>query len=211
MAVAKSPFYIIRNFLSPKQCDVIIDKLRFYEPDVDTEGNPLKMIRHEDESETLIFSRFEPLIPQLEEYYDYSHLGTEKISFEYYPQGCETEPLCENSNWVNKKWIRTKNRDISCILFLSQYNKNPDFETDFEIYGGLLGFHSFNFSFHPERGTLIVYPSGPHFINSTSPIKMGDLFQARFHLQGKLPYIYQPDKFPGADNPLKNWFQGLHD
>lgn len=207
MATPKSPFYIIRNFLSPLQCEATVSEAGFYDPDIDPEGNPLKMTRHVQDAEKIIYERYEPLIPKIEEYYEgYSHKGTERMSFEYYPQGCVTEPLCENSNWLKRKWVRTKDRDISAILFLSTYNKDPDFEQDFEVYGGKLGFHNFKFSFQPERGTLIFYPSGPHFINSTSEIYAGDLFQVRFHLAGNLPYLYQPVDFPGD---YRSWFNEL--
>lgn len=210
MATPKSPFYIVRNFLSPHQCEQIVYSLGFYTPDVDPNDKPLKMMRHDEESELLVFNKFEPLIPLIEKYYSgYDHQGTEGISFEYFPDQCETEPLCENSNWVRKKWVMTKPRDLSCLLFLSDYNDKGGFDSDYEVYGGKLGFHNFNFSFNPERGTLIVYPSGPHFINSTSKIQYGALFQARWHLASKLPFLYFPDQFPGGDDPTRNWFKGL--
>lgn len=207
MANPKSPFIIIRQFLSPKQCQNIIGRVGFYEVDKDTEGNPIKMVRGDNESEEIIFDRLVNLIPHLEEYYGYSHKGTERISFEMYPTGVETDPLCENANWVRKKWLRTKDRDISAILFLSDYNKDAEFDSDYEVYGGKLGFHNFNFSFHPEMGTLVIYPSGPHFINSTSVAQAGDLYQARFHMAGKMPYMYDPKDFPGAEDPINNWFK----
>lgn len=210
MAIPKSPFYIVRDFLSPVQCERIVYSLGFYAPDIDPSGKPLKMMRHDEESEELIFNKFKPLIPHLQKYYSgYSHQGTEGISFEYYPEQCETEPLCENSNWVKKKWVRTKPRDLSCILFLSDYNADTGFDSDYEVYGGTLNFHNFDFKFHPSRGMLIVYPSGPHFINSTSRINYGSLFQARWHLAGDLPFLYQPTDYPGGDNPISNWFKEL--
>lgn len=210
MATPKSPFYLIRNFISPQMCEDIVYQLGYYSPDEDPSGKPLKMMRHDDKCEKILFDRFEPLIPNIEKHYTgYDHMGTEGVSFEYYPFDCETEPLCENSNWVRKKWVRTKQRDLSCILFLTDYNEKRGFDSDYEVYGGKLGFHNFNFSLNPERGTLVVYPSGPHFINSTSKISAGALFQARWHLAGKLPYLYMPEDFPGGDDPIRNWFKGL--
>ena len=206
MAISKSPFYVIRDFLSPKQCEIIVDDLGYYSPDFDKEGNPIKMMRHHQESEKLIYEKFKPLIPTLEKYYNFEHRGTEFITFEFYPEGHIPEPHCENSKWINKKWVRTKDRDFSIILFLSDYQDNIPFDSDYEVYGGKLEFPQHKFGFNPERGTLIIFPSGPHFINAIAEINAGDLFLAKFHLAAKTPYLYQPSEFPGD---YRTWFEDL--
>jgi hypothetical protein len=206
MAVAKSPFYVIQNFLSPKLCEKIVDDLDFYSPDYDKEGNPVKMYRYKEDAELIVFNRLQPLIPKLMEYYDAEYRATETIQFEYFAAGVDPEPICENSNYVRKKWMRTKDRDITAVLFFSDYNDNPPFDSDYECYGGKLEFPQHGFGFNPQRGTLIVYPSGPHFINATSTVQSGDLIQARIHMATKLPYLYNPTQFPGD---YRSWFSGL--
>lgn len=206
MAVPKSPFYVVQNFLSPKQCEYIVDGLGYYTPDVNIDDEPIKMMRNHEESENIVYEKFEPLIPMLEKHFGFKHRGTESVTFEYIAEGVKPEPGCENSKWINKKWVRTKDRDFSAILFLSDYQDNLPFDSDYEVYGGKLEFLQHKFGFNPERGTLIVFPSGPHFINAFSDIIVGDLFIAKFHEAAQQPFIYQPAEFPG--NYL-SWFKGL--
>lgn len=204
MATPKSPFLVIENFLSPKNCEVIVDSLGFYSPDVDSEGDPLKMFRYNEKAEELIFDRLKPIIPQVMAYYDTEYQGTEQIIFEYLAEGTTSEPVCENSNYIRKKWVRTKNRDITGMLFLSDYNENAPFDNEYEVYGGKLEFPQHGFGFNPQRGTLVFYPSGPHFINANAAVVAGDLYQARIHIASLMPYLYNPALFPGD---YRSWFK----
>jgi len=45
MATPRTPFVVVQNFISPKQCEIIVDDLGFYEADKDVDGNPIKMMR----------------------------------------------------------------------------------------------------------------------------------------------------------------------
>ena len=206
MVAPKSPFYVVEGFMSPKTCEEIVDMLDFYSPDTDPEGNPIKMYRYKEEAEEIVYTHLQPLIPQIMAYYDAEHQGTETIQFEYFAEGIEPTPICENSDYLRKKWVRTKNRDLSAILFLYDYNEEPPFDSEYEVYGAKLEFPQHNFGFNPQRGTLIVYPSVPHFINATSLIRYGEAVQARIHMATKLPYLYDPTQFPGT---YKSWFKGL--
>ncbi len=206
MTTPKSPFYVVQNFLTPKWCEKIVDNLGYYSSDIDQEGIPIKMIRNHEESEKIIYHKFKPLIPELEKYFDFYHRGTELMTFEFITEGVTPEAICDNSKWTNKKWTKTKDRDFSVVLFLSDYQENLPFDSDYEVYGGKLEFLQHKFGFNPERGTLIVYPSGPHFINAISEIGAGDLFLARFYLAGQMPFLYQPERFPG--NYL-SWFSNI--
>lgn len=207
MAIAKSPFLVFQNFLSPKVCEQIVYDLNLFSPDEDPKGNPLKMTRSHEPSEQAIFERFQPIIPLLEKHYDFKHKGTEYVTFEYYAEGVKSECQCENSNWTKKsKWVRTKDRDFTCLLFLSTYQDQTPFDNEFEVYGGKVEFPQHKFGFNPERGTLIVFPSGPHFINAVSQIIYGDLYLARFHVAASTPYVYQPANFPGT---YLSWFKDV--
>jgi len=203
MSTNRSPFYVIEGFASPKTCEQVVDLLDFYTPDTDPEGNPIKMYRYKEDAEEIIFNHLQPYIPQIMEYYDTVYQGTETIQFEFFSEGIVPTPICENSNYLNKKWVRTKNRDISAILFLFDYNDSPPFDSDYECYGGKLEFPQHRFSFVPQRGTLIVYPSVPHFINATSMVLYGEMIQARIHMATQLPYLYDPKHFPGD---YTTWF-----
>lgn len=206
MAVAKSPFLVVQNFLSPKLCELIVDRLGFFTPDVNADGQPIKMQRTHDESERLIFDRFNPLIPNISQYYGFEYKGTEEMSFEFLPQESSDTHKCENSKYLRKKWVRVLDRDISCVLFLSDYNDNIPFDSEYEVYGGKLEFPQYNFGFNPQRGTLIMYPSGPHFVNANADIRYGDLYQVRFHIAASMPYLYDPRNFPGD---FTSWFSHI--
>ncbi len=206
MAVAKSPFLVFQDFVSPKVCEEIVDSLGFYSPDVDQEGKPIKMFRTHSESEETLFNRLQPQIDNIMQYYGAEYRGTEQMTFEYFAQGTVPTPLCENSDYIRKKWVRTKDRDFTGVLFLSDYNDNPPFDSDYEVYGGKLEFPQHGFGFNPVRGTLIMYPSGPHFINATADVVEGDLHQVRFHIAAGMPFLYQPVDFPGD---YKSWFKDL--
>ena len=207
MATAKSPFLVYENFVSPLLCEQIVDNVDVIVPDTDVNGNPVKMIRHDEESEMIIYERLQPLLPLFESHYQgFIHRGTEIMSFEWYPEGTTAaHPHCESSDYLRKKWLRTRDRDLTAVLFLCDYQEQIPFDNDFEVYGGKLEFPQYNFGFNPQRGTLIVFPSCPHFINATATINAGDLFQVRFHLASKTPYIYQPHDFPGD---YTSWFAG---
>ena len=164
------------------------------------------MMRGHEESEKLIYDKFLAMLPTLEQYYGFEHRGTEHVSFEFLSAGVEPEAVCDNAKWVNKAWVKTKDRDFSAVLFMSDYQETLPFDNDYEVYGGKLEFLQHNFGFNPERGTLIVYPSSPHFINAFANILVGELYVARFFIAGQEPYLYQPAEFPG--NYL-SWFGNL--
>ena len=207
MATIKSPFLVYENFLTPNLCEQIVNRLGFYSPDIDIHGNPIKMMRHHDWSESIIFSRLQNIIPHIEEYYNIQYKGTERINFEYFAQGVTGSPVCESSVWQKNKWVKTIERDISGILFFCDMQGKPPFDSDYEVYGGKLEFTNHQFGFNPQRGTLILYPSTPHFANATSSVLVGDLIQSRLHLTASKPFKYNPKDFPGN---FQNWFQGLY-
>lgn len=206
MATPISPFLVYQNFLSPKLCEKIVDDLGFFTPDTNQEGEPIKMYRYHTSSEKIVFDRFQDYLPTITKHYNIEYRGTEQVVFEYLAQGTKGEPHCENSNYIKKKWVRTKDRDITAVLFLSNYNEKLPFDSDYEVYGGKLEFPQHGFGFLPQRGTLVIFPSVPHFINANADIIAGDLFQARIHVAALEPFLYNPQKFPGN---YSNWFKDL--
>lgn len=206
MAVARSPFLIYRNFISPLQCEEIIGDLRFFDPDVNADNKPIKMVRHNEKHEEDLYHRTQFIVPEVFKYYDAEYKGTEKMQFQYLAEGVVDEPECGNSQYLRNKWMRTKDRDFTGFLFLSEYNEDCDFDDNFEVYGGKLEFPQHNFGFNPERGTLVIFPSLPHFIYANSPVLAGDLFQVKLNFAAKRPYLYDPKVFPGD---YRNWFAEL--
>lgn len=203
-----SPFYVIQDFISPLKTEEIIDSLNCLEPDTDTEGFALMNQRRNEQAEEEIFHITQDHIEGIEKHYGVGYRAMEKVVFEWYPHGYvpnATDPKnarCENSTYVKKEgkkggWVRNRDRDLSCILFLSDYNDDVPFDSEYEVYGGKLEYPQHQFGFNPQRGTLIVYPSGPHFLNIVADVGFGDSFLARFHLATQEPFMYNPKEFPG--------------
>lgn len=193
----KSPFFVVQDFVSPQTCEDIVDTLEFITPDTDKDDHAVLTIKTNEAAEQVIYERFLNVIPQLEEYYGIEYKGMERVSFEWFPQSSQGEHHAENANFLRGKWLRTRQRDLTAVLFLSDYQDAEAIELEFEVYGGKLEFPQHKFSFNPTRGTLVVFPSDPHFINITTPVIVGDLYQARIQIAAKNMYIYNPQEFPG--------------
>lgn len=205
---SKSPFFVVEDFLSPKQSDQIVDALNIVECDEDPHGNPIKSTRYNPYCESIIFNKLEDIKEEVERYYSLTWDGTTTMTFEFFPEECADglQPECSNSVMVNNKWTKVRNRDLTGIVFLSDYNTDGDenFDPSFEVFGGRLQFPVHKFSFNPKRGTLVLFPAGPHFIHAISPIYAGDLFLVRFHVSSRTKWTYSPSAFPGN---FRHWFQ----
>lgn len=203
----KSPFKVYQEFLSPLQCENIVDSLNINYPDFDENGNVIPWLNlHNDNAELIIFNKMKALIPEIEEYFKVQYMASKEMLFEWYPAGAEGGFICENSEYINGTWTRLKSNDLSCMLFLMDYHDKEDFVGDWECYGGKMEFPQHQFGFNPQRGTLIIYPSGPHFLNKTTQILAGDLVQVRWHIATKSPYMYDPLQFPGD---FRSWFNDV--
>jgi len=203
----KSPFYIIQEFISPLVCENIIDDLDWLNPDLDTDGRPIKMMKFDNDIEEMLYKRLSHHIEDIEKYYSFKHEGIERINFEWYTEGTKSDPSCENSEFLRGKWVKVRKRDISGVLFFCEYSDKTPFDQEYEVYGGKLEFPQHHFGFNPQRGTLILYPSGPHFINSIAAVAAGDLFQAKFHIASTEPLLYNPRQFPGD---YTVWFKNFN-
>jgi hypothetical protein len=202
----KSPFYVVQEFISPMLCEDLIDLCDYNVPDQDKDGNWIKTVKTSETAEGIIYERLLLLLPELQAYYQFLYKGTERVSFEWFPQDSQGIAASENSEFLRGKWLKTRARDFTGVLFLSEYQDTPPFEEEFEVYGGKLEFPQHKFGFNPKRGTLVLFPSDPHFINITSGVFAGDLYQARLQIAAQTPYIYNPQKFPGN---YTTWFRSL--
>lgn len=144
-----------------------------------------------------------PLEDTLREYYDINIDGYEQpVVLEYENDGYSDG--CDAFTYINQKWLKTKDRDLSYVLFLSEYQSSPNFDLDYEIYGGKVEFPQHNFGFNHQRGTLIVYPSTPHFIHHMNKITIGKAHIMRWYAKSSEPYSYDHSKFPGD---YTTWFK----
>lgn len=206
MSASKSPFYVIEEFISPLMCEDLIDLCNFNVPDTDRDLKEIKTVRTSETAEQLVFERFQLALTELQAYYQFRYRGTERIGFEWFPEGSSGKFQSENSEHLSGKWVRTRSRDLTGVLFMSDYQEKTPFESEYEVYGGKLEFVQHKFGFNPQRGTLVVFPSDPHFINITSPVLAGDLYQARIQVAAQAPFLYDPRSYPGN---YTTWFKPL--
>lgn len=178
-------------------CEEIVDQLDFIVPDVSPSGALLPSVKTEADYEAYLFGQFLKYKDSIAAYFDSDHRATSEFTFTWYPTGAHEPMHAENSIYQNGKWFRVKDRDLTCVLFLSDYQDKPPFDDEYEVYGGKLEFPQHGFGFNPQRGTLVVFPSVPQFVNGIAPILAGSLYLAKFHFATKTPLMYDPRKFPG--------------
>jgi hypothetical protein len=198
----KSPFYIVEDFLSPQECEDIVAR-SFFEYPTTVDGSPIKSTTRNLLTENRILQYFTDILDDIEDYYDYEHRGILPLSIEYYPQGMVPEGFrCENSVY-DSKWRRVNDNDLTGIVFLKTSVQQANLDPATEVYGSRLEFSNHNFGFTPQIGQLIIFPSGPNFLNSTLPAKLGDMYQIRVQFVGEDKLEYNPRDFPGD---YRTWF-----
>lgn len=211
----RSPFLIYPEFISPKKCQELVKSIEIKSPNYDQDGNPIKMERHFLEGEDFIYNKFKTIIPDIEQRYDSSFKGAEKMIFQFFPENQKApaeNPGCENSKFMRKKWVKTKDVDLVGVLWLKDYNDTAPLDPRSEVYGGKLEFPAYNFSFTPQAGTLVIYPAGPHFITAISPILIGSLYQVKINIcidpnDGSGMWMYDPKNYQaGKSGFIDSWF-----
>lgn len=204
----KNPFLVFREFLSPLQCEEIIIGNNNSYPNYDKQGKVRPLIFGNRLAETRIVPQIEDqVVPAIESHYGVEVKGIKPFTIEWYAAGYEGKdtPRCENSIYANNNWVRSNSNDFAGILFLNDYNDTPPFDEGFEVFGGQLEFITHGFSFNPQRGTLIIFPGAPNFINNTAAVKAGELTQIRIHIATHELYVYNQKEF---DGDYTTWFKG---
>lgn len=201
--MSRCPFTIIENFASPLLCEEIVDETGWVTPVNDIDGIPQPTVTSDESFEEMLFERLQQIVPSLEEYYQFEYKGVDQMKFEWIPTNARNPIQCESSVYTKNSWMKNKFIDFSAVLFLCDYNDQAPFDTEFECYGGKLEFPNHVFGFNPVRGTLVIYPSDPRFMNGSSIVQAGDLFQVRMNIVASTPYIYDPQQFPGT---YQTWF-----
>lgn len=207
----KSPFIVVENFLSPMLCEKIVSDIAVDMPDTDKDGNPQKLERHNLIWEHEIGERVHELIPQIEDTYNCTYRGLEKPLFQYYPENSKApaeQPGCENSKYIRKKWVMYKDVDLVGFVWLKDFNDAVPLDPRHEVFGGKLEFPAYNFSLVPQRGTLVLFPAGPHFITVISPVLLGSLYQIKLNVsiteKNGARWFYNPANFKGT---WQQWFE----
>ena len=203
----KSPFIIFKEFLSPLECEEILNSIKIYEPNSDIDGVPLKTILRLPVVQSRLWNRFSNYFETIEDYYGIEVDQMTAIDVEWYPEDCVQEAQrCENSVFMHNHWAIVNDYDLTVIIFLKDFNKSANFDDEFECYGGELEMINHAFTVNPQRGNAIIFPSNQYFINRTVTPEYGDMFQLRFHISAVDRMQYSPENYRGN---YSIWFKGL--
>lgn len=201
----KIPFFVVKEFISPLVCERIINDLRVHKtrPNIGQNGLPKKMVLMNKLNSTRLAQTFESYIPSLEKHFNFEYRGTHDIYFEWFPENSKAEtPKSDGYAKTKTGWTRYREVDFVGILWLNDYNDEPPFDPSFEAYGGKLEFPTFDISFTPERGTLVVFPSAPNFVYTVSDVTFGSSVQSKFTIRSEVPYNFDREFF---DCNPRNW------
>lgn len=209
-----SPFHVVEDFISPANCERIIAEFGISEPSIDEDGHPIKNERliKDPALSRLIQDAVLEHGQDIQDRYTGIIKGMEVPRFIQYFENpkkpCEPHG-CENAKHSRKKWVKTKDVDLVGYVWLKDYGSGVPLDPRFEVYGGKLEYPSYNFSLVPQRGTLALFPAGPHFITAISPVLVGSLEIIKFGIKltadedGGI-WLYQPENFPGT---YQEWFE----
>jgi len=208
-----SPFHVVENFISPANCEKLIAEFGISVPSIAEDGQPIKNERLVKAPDALGLIR-EAILDHgqaIQDRYNGTIKGMETPHFQQYFENpkkpCEPHG-CESSKYQRKKWVKVKDIDLVGYLWLKDYGSGVPLDPRIEVYGGKLEFPSYNFSLVPQRGTMVMFPAGPHFITAVSPVLVGSLEMIKFSIkltQGEDGiWLYQPDNFPGT---YQEWFE----
>lgn len=207
-----SPFLTFEHFISPAVCERLVGELGIRPTPVAEGEKAIKNERILKDAEYIALFKglVQEQVGRIEEKYNATVVGMEPPMFTQYfedPKNPAEHHGCENAKYLRKKWVKTKDVDLVGYLWLKDYGGGVPLDPRMEVYGGKLEFPAYNFSLVPQRGTLVLYPAGPHFITAISPILVGSLEQIKITVKLKAKdgsmFIYQPSNFPGT---YQEWF-----
>lgn len=208
-----SPFHVVENFISPANCERLIAEYGISVPSINEAGQPIKNERLLKDQNVL--SMIQGAILEqgqaIQDRYNGTIKGMETPHFQQYFENpkapCEKHG-CDNSIYSRKKWVKCKDVDLVGYVWLKDYGSGVPLDPRIEVYGGKLEFPSYNFSLVPQRGTMVMFPGGPHFITAVSPVLVGSLEMVKFSIKLTMDdngiWLYQPDNFPGT---YQEWFE----
>jgi hypothetical protein len=210
-----SPFHVVEHFISPSACEQLIAELGIATPSRDANDHPLRYERILKDVEHAAYFKalMQSQVSAIEERYNASVIGMEPPMFQQYfedpSKPCE-QAGCENAMYSRKKWVTTKAVDLVGYITLKDFGNGVPLDPRMEVYGGKLEFPApgYNFSILPQRGTLVLFPAGPHFITAVSPVLVGSLERIKVTVKlktetGSGMWVYQPSQFPGT---YQQWF-----
>ena len=202
----KSPFLIIENFYSPLECENIVSLVDTSTPNMENRKKVKSVYTH-GLTTSRVWNRFSEYITDIEDYFNIEIDSASAVDVEIYPANSILEDFhCDNSIYKDGKWKLFNKKDFTCILFLKDHSTDEQFDPLFECYGGQLEIKNHQFSFNPQRGSMVIFPSNQYFIYRTLAPKFGDFLQAKFFITCPERFVYDKNQYAGN---YKVWFDSL--
>jgi hypothetical protein len=127
----------------------MVDGLDLIYPQFDEDGDVKPFVTINNLLEMRLADQILQMCDIIDEYYGVTVESVSKPRFTWYPEGYSDSIVkCDNSQYKSGSWGRNNQYDFSALIFLSDYNKNPEFDGMYEVYGGKLQFPNFDFSFN---------------------------------------------------------------
>lgn len=186
-----SPFFIIEDFISPLQCEKILQS-NFL-------ANDTGSIRILNEGVVpVVKNSILDYKDEISERYSAQLSEDVKCLFIQTRENAGVpaiRPQIDGWEPQRRKWIKNKNIDLVGIIPLKTYCDNVPIDVSFEVYGGKLEMINFNFSILPERGSLILMPSAPNFLYAISPVNFGTLEFIKVYCRFEDPWTYTASSY----------------
>jgi hypothetical protein len=202
--VAKSPFILVENFITYEQCEEIILSMKHTLPNRDLKNVPIKTYKTNQLAEIRLMPAIDDFLDRAEPYYGFETFNISPFNFEWMTEGYKAEqPKPDNGTFFDGKWTKSKDIDFSILIFLSSVEESSITDTLMESFGGRLEFFNHNLTITPKAGTMVMFPSNEYFLNTFTDVMLGNLNCIRIYVTSKVPYVYNPENFPGD---LRTWF-----
>ena len=79
----KSPFFVVEEFVSPLQCEDIVERLNNILPQRDVKNKVLCTQKINKLTEMRIMPSLQELMPSLEKHFEFDYLGTTSFKFNW--------------------------------------------------------------------------------------------------------------------------------
>lgn len=213
MTTNKSPFLVTEHFISPQTCEQLAPCMELAVPQMNDDkvlSYKTTSIEFQDDIEEMLFETIDEskVIEQVEQHYGVTVRDFGQFEYQWYPMDFvgDSVPYSDAYEYHNSKWYRVKDRDFTSILFLNEFNDQSPLDPRYEVFGGKFQMINWNFSFQPQRGTLITFPSCPRFMQAVSPVTIGESHVIKFFIRTTEPYVIDVADFPGSPS---TWFSDL--
>lgn len=202
----KSPFFVSEEFISPNQCEKLVKDFSLVIPSRMESGEPFAYERYlPKETEAQILERTVDMNAVINSYYNVS-VNSYSVKFQQFWENAKSPAMpisLPGWKYNRKKWTKLSGIDLVGVVWLKDYNDSVPLDPRYEVYGGKLEFPSFDFSFVPARGTLVLFPAVPNFSHAISHVLYGSLQQLVFGITLDKPLEYSAEQFGGT---FRDWF-----